>query len=211
MPYEFAGSMLIYFTLGVFKREDPDHPFKPSLLIATFLLFLFTPRIACFLFGYFFAEIYHRWKGPIERWKYCELFFGIMAIIPVILSTLFNFGEHDQYISLLALMLVTAATFFTPLRNFLNTRVSRFMGRISFPLYLVHIILICSLSSYLLLKLPRQGLGLRTTGYIDAAATILCSLLLACVFLPVETLSVSASKQIAKKLVAPFKSRKVLP
>jgi len=201
MPYEFAGSMLIYFVLGVFVREKPEPVFQVPLLMVTFVLFCIEPKFACFLFGYFLAKVDHRWRGPISNWKYCHLVFGLSLILPIGLSTAYSFDERDHCIALLALMIVAAALFFKPFRGFLDSPISRFMGRISFPLYLVQIPIICSLSSYLLLALPRYGYSLLATSYIDAVVTVLFTLCCAYAFTPVEIFSIHASKRIAQRLL----------
>lgn len=200
MPYEFEGSMLIYFILGVFKKEKPNHLFMLAVLIAAAAFFIESPPLSCFLFGYLLAEAYYHGKPFIDRWKYRDLFFGSLGVMTVLLSTFYRPTE-DRYIGALALVAVSSATFCRPLQRLFSSRVSQFMGKISFPLYLVHFIIFCSFSSYLLVALAGRGVALGAASYIVAALTTVVSMAVAYALLPLENLSVRASKLISRKLL----------
>lgn len=70
-----------------------------------------------------------------------------------------------------AALLVAVALFWPPLQALLGARVFGFLGRVSFMLYLVHVALICTLGSWLVLRL------MPLTGYNAACALALPALL----------------------------------
>jgi peptidoglycan/LPS O-acetylase OafA/YrhL len=61
----------------------------------------------------------------------------------------------------------------------LNGKFLRGIGKISFPLYLVHTLVICSLSSYIFLKLATHGLSTQTNLILVFIVTAACSITLA--------------------------------
>ncbi len=74
-----------------------------------------------------------------------------------------------------AICVVAATLLFPPLQFAFTTRPFRFLGRISFTLYLLHIVLICSLFSWVVLHLtPRVGYNAATaTGFVLFLVTLL--------------------------------------
>ncbi len=97
------------------------------------------------------------------------------------------------------ILLVGAASFCSPLRGFLEHSVMAFLGRISFPLYLFHDAVICSLGcgSYLELKelhLPHLAAGLLAAG-ISLGVSILVAWL---AYYLVERPAIQVSAQFAK-------------
>ena len=77
-----------------------------------------------------------------------------------------------------ALMTLIAADNWRPLRNLLDRRTSQFLGRISFPLYLVHVPVLLSLGCGTFLALLQAGLapGLAWTLAMTLAVTAACLL-----------------------------------
>jgi peptidoglycan/LPS O-acetylase OafA/YrhL len=55
---------------------------------------------------------------------------------------------------LAATMVVSSALYWSPLQTMLGSAVGRWLGRISFTLYLIHVPIICSLTSWIVISLP---------------------------------------------------------
>jgi peptidoglycan/LPS O-acetylase OafA/YrhL len=201
IAYEFTGSMLVYLIIGFFRTDRNKTYLVPIAFIVLFNLFN-NPIIACFAIGYLLAELYVAYSQRLEKSPWVSWFSTALFAIPVICSTFFRTGHHF-YIALLASLLVLSVTFSKPLKQFFSNNVSRFLGKISFPLYLIHLPLICSFSSYLFLYLPAHGYGHQATANIIVATTVPLGLLLAWVIYPIENFSVKVSKKISKILMKP--------
>lgn len=199
IAYEFTGSMLVYMIIGFFRTDKNKTYLVPIAFIILFNLFN-NPIIACFAVGYLLAELYVTYSQRLENTSWVSWFSTALFAIPVICSTFFRTGHHF-YIALLASLLVLSVTFSGVLKRFFSNKVSRFLGRISFPLYLIHLPLICSFSSYLFLYLPAHGYGNQATANIIVATTVPLGLLIAWIFYPIETFSVKASKKISEWLM----------
>jgi peptidoglycan/LPS O-acetylase OafA/YrhL len=195
IAYEFAGSMLVYMIVGFFRSDKNKTYLVPIAFIILFNLFN-NPIIACFAIGYLFAELYVAYGQRLENNTWVNWLSTILFAVPVICSTFYRTGHHF-YIALLASLLVLSVTFSSVLKRFFSNKVSRFLGRISFPLYLIHLPLICSFSSYLFLYLPTQGYSNQATANIIVAATVPLGLLIAWFFYPIEIFSVKAAKKIS--------------
>ena len=199
IAYEFAGSMLVYMIIGFFRTDKNKTYLVPIAFIILFNLFN-NPIIACFAVGYLFAELYVAYSRRLEDIPWVSWLATVLFAVPVVCSTFYRTGHHF-YIALLASLLVLSVTFSKLLKHFFSNKVSRFLGKISFPLYLIHLPLICSFSSYLFLYLPTQGYGNQATANIIVATTVPLGLLIAWIFYPIETFSVKASKRISEWLM----------
>jgi peptidoglycan/LPS O-acetylase OafA/YrhL len=199
IAYEFTGSMLVYMMVGFFRNTKHQSYFVPIAFIVLFNLFN-NPIIACFAIGYVLAELYAAYSQRLQGKAWVSWLATALFALPVVCSTFFRTGHHF-YLALLASALVLAVSFSSPLKHFFSNKVSRFLGRISFPLYLIHLPLICSFSSYLFLYLPTQGFGNQATANIIVATTVPLGLLIAWIFYPIETFSVKVSKKISAILM----------
>lgn len=199
IAYEFTGSMLVYLILGLFRTAKNQTYLVPLAVLILFNL-VHNPIIACFAIGYVLAELYVAYGKRLESSVWINGLATLLFVVPIVFSTFFRTGHHF-YLALLATLLVVSVSFSCVLKRFFSNKVSRFLGRISFPLYLIHLPLICSFSAYLFLTLPTHGFSHQATANIIIAATIPLGLLLAWLIYPIETFSVNASKYISKQLM----------
>jgi peptidoglycan/LPS O-acetylase OafA/YrhL len=199
MPIEYAGSVLIYLSIGLFRHENKKIYLFP-LVAAVLYLFRNDPPLACFILGYFLAEAYFSYGHIIKKLKFINSISTLLFIVPVIISTFYR-PESDRYTALLAFILVLSVTFSPVLKNFFSNSISRFLGKISFPLYLIHMIVISSWSSYLFLHLPLYGYEHQVVANIIVATTLILSIFLAWIMSPMEEFSLKASKYLSKKIL----------
>ncbi len=200
MPIEYAGSLLIYLSIGLFRHENRKIYLFPLVTAALYLL-RNDSALACFIFGYFLAEIYFSYGHIIKKLKFINIISILLFIVPIVISTFYR-PEDDKYTALLAFILVSSVTFSPLLKNFFSNSLSRFLGRISFPLYLIHMIVVSSWSSYLFLNLPHYGYEHQVVSNIILATTLILSIFLAWIMCPMEDFSVKASKYLAKKILS---------
>jgi peptidoglycan/LPS O-acetylase OafA/YrhL len=156
--------------------------------------------------GYFLAEAYFSYGHVINKLKFINII-SMLSLIEIIIIVTFSKAltndisvSSDRHTALLAFIFVAAATFSPLSKKLFSYSISRFLGRISFPIYLIHMPVISSLSSYLLLYLSSLGYEHQTVANIIVAATIIFSICFAWTILFVESLSVNLSKRLAKKL-----------
>jgi len=91
-----------------------------------------------------------------------------------------------------ALLTLLAAESWAPLRRLLSQRLPRFLGRISFPLYLVHLPILMSFGCGMFLLYLEAGLDFSTAAALSAAAFYLVALLVAWASTPlIETRAVA--------------------
>jgi peptidoglycan/LPS O-acetylase OafA/YrhL len=202
MPIEIIGSIMIYTYLGIFRATEKIN--WKVILPLTFALFIFKPLYSCFLIGYIIAEINKKYddndylfffKKNINN----EIFFILIFLTSAILSTCYR--DNDCVTCLFASCIVFSVSFSKNLKLFFSNRLSNYLGRISFPLYLIQIPIICSLSSFLFLKLPTLGFNVFASNIINLFLTIVVSLISATLLLPIETISIKYSKKIGKFFV----------
>lgn len=196
MPIEIIGSFMIYTYLGIYRSTEKIN--WKVILPSSIGLFIFKPLYSCFLIGYIIAEINKKYDGDylfgILKTNKIEIFFLLIFFTSAILSSYFR--GNDYVTCLFASFIVISVSFSKNLKSFFSNGLSSYLGRISFPLYLIQIPIICSLSSFLYLKLPAFGFDIVTSNLINFFSTIVVSLISATLLLPIEKISVKYSKKI---------------
>lgn len=81
--------------------------------------------------------------------------------------------------------------------SFLSNRFSRWIGKLSFPLYLVHAPMIFVVGMPLYMSAPQQPIYLFGAGLVTVGASFAC----AAVFLPIDKLSTLVSRFVGRSLV----------
>lgn len=199
ISYEFIGSMLVYLIIGFFRTQRNQTYLVPLAVLIVFNL-VHNPIMACFAIGYVIAELYVAYSKRLEGLTWLHGLATLLFCVPILASTFYR-TDNRTVLALLATLLVITVSFSKPLKHFFSNKVSRFLGKISFPLYLIHLPLVCSFSSYLFLTLPAHGYSQQATSNIIIATTLPLGILLAWLIYPIETFSVRAAKNISEKLM----------
>ena len=200
MPFEIFGSLMIYAYLGIFRTTEKVYW---KLIVSSIsILFIFNPVYSCFLIGYLIAEINKKYSEiyinlDMEKHKNkIEIFFILFFLLNIILSTYFRNNSYET--CLFAFFMIVSVSFSKYLKLFFSNKFSNFLGKISFPLYLIQVPIICSFSSFLYLKLPELGFTIVTSNIINLFLTIFLCLVAATFLLPLEKFSIIYSKKMAK-------------
>jgi len=185
MTTEFQGSILIFILAALcLPNADGKKTLSwrwPLLLFFPAIIF---PDLDCFIFGFLLAGLYRK-KIMTARW----IGAAAAALFAALVYYLTFFKPANDYILGFSGMFLVGAVSFSPhLKGFFSSRLSVFLGTISFPLYLIHILVICSFSSWLF------GLGVSVDTI--AALTVAVSLIAAWILVPMEEFSINAAKWI---------------
>jgi len=154
MKIELLGSLTIYLLYGLVATQYR----VPTLMIAalTSVIALRKPELAAFAIGALIREAYvlNRLSG---RWAWPALTFGIVfgatmegygarLGLTISLPRMLALGEpHQLWHVAAAAALVYAVLMSSKLKHMLSTQSARFLGEISFGLYLVHVPLLYTL------------------------------------------------------------------
>lgn len=196
IPYEFAGSLAIYLMLLVIN--DPKRR-RLAAIVLFIALYANNTFIACFFAGYLLADL-NRYLAA-KKWTGMNIT-GIALIVGAsVLVSIFR-PKTDLYWASIAILLVLGCTLSATMKTLLSNKIGRILGKISFPLYLSHIFVICSLSSYLYLELPKMGFGTKSAFLINLTLSSFCAFSLAAALIPMETLVVSLSKKIGRSIAS---------
>jgi peptidoglycan/LPS O-acetylase OafA/YrhL len=194
MPIEIFGSFFIYAYIGIFKNSDRVF-WAAIIIIAAYFLYK-DPRYACFAFGYIIFEI--NTKYPRGNNKFIELSSIVLFSSMAVVSTFYRPVGEYIITSLMATAIVLSVSYSNIMASFFTNKISRLLGKISFPLYLIQVPVICSFSSYLFIFLPKQGLDNLTSSNINVILTASLCFMLAWLLIPIENFSIRISKKIAK-------------
>lgn len=182
MSIELPGSYLVFLFWYMFPVLKQG---RGILLAALLVLFGFGSYFALFFFGMYLAML--RVDGVIERFRQNHAW-QFVAPLVVILSGVVIGLSHEagerRHINLLC-SAALVFSFYTsrPMLGFFRSRLSLFLGEISFPLYLLQFAVIVSLTSYLIVEFaPLSGFA---AAAIASVSAIVC-LVAAAAFRPIE-------------------------
>ena len=196
MPFELAGSFLVFGILALAAAS-----FRARLVwyaVVAAVCFREQPTLLSFVIGLALAEfaaspLYRRiasrpWGDVLGLMLLAGAFAG-----SVMLRSVYS----PKVCAVLALAVVASALISRLLHALLETRVSQFFGRVSFPLYLIHSLIICGPSSLLILRLNRLGWSHHALVAAVVPFTLSASLIAAWLFSPVERLAIGASHRLS--------------
>ncbi|MDP9097191.1 MAG: acyltransferase [Pseudomonadota bacterium] len=196
MPFELAGSLLVF---GVLALAGPKRLARTLWYAAAGILcYREAPMLLCFVYGMVLAEVS---LVPTVQRINAHWIADVAGLLLLFIAFECSVHLRETYsperCAWIALLIVTSAVVSRPLRYLLETAPSRFLGKVSFPLYLIHSLVICSLASLLIIRLDRLGISHPVVVAITAPLTIAVSLLAATAFAPIERWAIQLSRSLA--------------
>jgi peptidoglycan/LPS O-acetylase OafA/YrhL len=196
MSMELFGSLIVFFIL--FVTRNRFQRWAVFALMTPFII-AFSPFLICFLFGMIFGEM--RVAGTFKRfaahsaanWMSATLAIGVgvlLIIYPLLGPPSAGVAHRLSFGAAIFLFAIYSSNW---LQGLLDNRFSRFLGELSFPIYLVHFPMIVSLESYLVVSLCPDGIVNRGWAYVIILVTLLACLLAAMAFVYVERFAIKAS------------------
>jgi peptidoglycan/LPS O-acetylase OafA/YrhL len=206
MSIELYGSLLVLALLalagGLGRARIGIYLLVGAVLYATH------PEQCAFILGMLLAEASeHPWVRAF-RHRPAALIPGLL-LAGVSLACSLTQRRHygPDTLPFYALGYVAAPVLCARIASLFQTRLSAFLGRISFSLYLVHILVICSLSSWLVLWLTGAGMRIGPASAIVLTATVAVSLVCAVWFHRIEAWAIELSRAFSRWAMEPESDR----
>ena len=206
MSIEFWGSLIVFSICAMVMRLRS----RLFILVAIIAYLCINKSLwyVPFVCGMVITVVYHQYGFALRRgFRFLgPLLIGLLVYYSA--STLRGgmFGlpamiRSDTMNILVACGLVLAAACTAQIKWFFENALSRYLGSISFSLYLTHFIVMCSFSSYLLVKLHTMGLSRETSSTINFVASLIVCFVVAHLFRYVEDFAISCSRCFAEFLM----------
>lgn len=138
MPIELLGSVVVVALLWFFGFKAWRGWVYGLAALASAA---YMPVLVPFVVGVVLAETQHKWPAP-GRWAGRLAAFGL--ILGFVLVAAIPTGQSPLAMACIGSLLTASASFWPAAKSFLSCSVSRFLGGISFPLYITHGIVIHS-------------------------------------------------------------------
>jgi peptidoglycan/LPS O-acetylase OafA/YrhL len=176
MSIELLGSVIIFINIFILPTIK-----KPvTILVVQLLFFLWMDSWYClFIAGMLLG--YLRSIGvieKIEKKKYLPAIIILGLVSLLFLNKLYNnfYGANEFFTYFLKANAIVIIIYCTPLlKLFFRSKVSVFLGEISFPLYAIHFSVLVSFTSWLILKAQEQGtLHTPKALWIPGCSILLC-------------------------------------
>jgi peptidoglycan/LPS O-acetylase OafA/YrhL len=194
MSVELIGSAAVIALLAVFGRVTWRIWVYAAVMIVLMALDSF---YSLFVAGIILAELFIRGipVAPWSRWLLVAGFIG-GTLVPI-----FSDGTPGSAGLFGIAAWCTAWMFLAPLRRLLELPLSRWLGVISFPLYLIHAPLVYSLCLYLLRQIEGIGVTHAAANLIVVAVSMPLAILAAWLFTPVNEWAIRFSRWLGRIVV----------
>lgn len=200
MGLELRGSYFIYaivFLFGLFNYGNQRRLFASILGVLALLAYhVHYHWSVYFLCGYLLAEFY---KSDITSTQTPpNLPIAFLGFVVLMIFSSWRSPERSLFLPMVGMSLVAvwSVLYSQRLSAFFSNNLSRFLGKISFPLYLIHAPIYCTFSSWLLTWLHGFGFTPLTTYSIVYVSSVLLAIVCACLLYPVELLAINVSRRI---------------
>ena len=202
MPIELWGSFAVFSICALVL-----HLQKRMLILGAIIAYLFAVNnifYVSFVCGICLA-IFHT-KPDSKYTNYLRRLFPLLIGLVIYYSCsttrwgLFGLPampRSDTLNILAACIIVLVASRSTGVKNFFQNRLSRYLGSISFPLYVTHFWVLCSFSSFLMIGLERLGFGLERAYTINLVLTLAVCIWIAHLFRTIETFAIRTARQFS--------------
>jgi peptidoglycan/LPS O-acetylase OafA/YrhL len=200
MPYEFWAALVV---LGVCWMER-RLPYLYGVIGAMWLVsIIYMPEVSCFVMGAGLALL-HR-DGWLDPWS-DRRWINLTCVAVLMIGAVAVVGLHvPRQTTCFAAIIVLIALRAPLLRRALASPVSQFLGRISFPLYLMQFVVIMVPIAWAIIWADAAGqLGFPMALAIGTA-TVVLSLVAALAFMPIERGTLALSRAVGQ-LVQPIEA-----
>ena len=194
MTYEFFGSFMVFAVVAALRPSRLRTVMLGVLFVALAALQTY---FALFVAGILIADLFPL-VGPATTANRA----GAMLCIVGLLLILLPHGWFGAVYVGGATCLTAGAIFCGPVRGFFESRLSGFLGWISFPLYLVQAAVIYALAPRGLDLLASFGLAAEMQRWISGAALLPIAIVAAIAFCPINDFAVTASRWFGTSVVA---------
>jgi peptidoglycan/LPS O-acetylase OafA/YrhL len=202
MPWELGGSFIVFSLLALFGSIQ--RRFLIYGLVAIGLYATGWPLLVDFVAGLVLCDLFtrheHRFREK-PRWPIIALFTGLIlgGLLGEWPST--QHGLNEYFVAwwpvVPAVLVIGGITFSPRLRHALESNAMAFLGKISFPLYLFHLSIICSAGCGLYVYLRRLTMSHVQSAVISSVACVSFLLLLSWVlYFTLELPSLGAARRI---------------
>ncbi len=203
MPIELVGSILVFLTalLSAFLRN-----WLRSFVLLALLEIVVAPTMACFTVGMIFSRlgvdgVFERARGSARM----QVLSAAVLILTALASAVANLhGARPERMGVAVATVLIGASFANrAVYGFCQNRISRFLGVLSFPLYLVHFAVIVSLTSSLILLAEARGMLDLTAALAIGGVSVAAVFGLAFLFTYVERFTGALCGRLALALLVP--------
>lgn len=189
---EFNGSILIFMWVAYLIPCSNQLIFHPIPMILLFISFSNEGYYKCFYFGFLSVFIYY---FKFTQNKVFEHLMILPFIASIILASLEIKEIPHQYY---AFFLVNSVMYNPYLKSFFSNRVSVFLGKISYPFYLMHWSILDSFGNFLVDTFRSAGLeGFGLSVLVLFFTLTLLFILSYLFYITIEVNSIKFSKRIA--------------
>ncbi len=189
MSVEFPASYMVFIFLALFGAAR----MRLYMCLGSIAFFsVFDSMYGFFFAGIALADIYVRgWSA--DRWqRVLMIVFIVVLFCPEI--------KHTWSQTIYCSVFVFCGLYGKPVRTLFSSRIFRYLGKVSFSLYLVHMPIVISLQSYLFLSLTER-LPPHEVILLSGGATVLASFVAAHLFSFVDDWAIAMSHKAARLIV----------
>jgi peptidoglycan/LPS O-acetylase OafA/YrhL len=190
MSYELGGSMIVLGMLALIGHQ------KRRWIVYLVLFAIVTavvPYLAAFLFGLAGADFYLSGAFPRLR-RLLTWLAPLLTLVALLLATEFPDESQDLVYLGTTTLFFTGCLFSPWMKSLLESRLARFLGRIAFPLYLIHTLIEWTLTVRLMMWAGGPAQNDQLQRFFFDVLTVGVSLLLARALVGLDAAGIAISR-----------------
>jgi peptidoglycan/LPS O-acetylase OafA/YrhL len=196
MQWEMAGSLIVFALLLAVGR----HTYLRAIVHGVFIgltAWKGSPLLA-FALGMLLANLTaNPMFSRLASSPRAQAFSLILLMVTLVCSTLRYPGNSIQWLSIWSIILMICVLMNRWMRGLLEAPLSQWLGRISFPLYLMHLLVFCSIASWAVTIIGGSERPTPVAIVLISIGMLGISLLTATALLPIERLSVQTGRRFS--------------
>lgn len=201
MRYEFWGSLILVVSLWILRSR--------AALVTGYAIF----SVACVyfqspLFAFVIGVALAQGTAALQRKRAQSPRAASLAAVAILILALTVAALRTGWLwspvamSIMAGAVLLALVVCTPLQQALSGGISARLGHLSFPLYLTHLLVICSWSSWLYMLLYNHDVSAVPRAVAVLVSTVALSMAAAKCFAPVEQMAIRFSHRLSDTLLS---------
>lgn len=171
MQIELAGSILLFAVLYAL----PSFRYPKQIVLTFFVASFFANKFFCLFFAGLYFSLLRREQTLAKsrhKWISLALLLSVFAADYLFRNQNINVNWFNRLNSVLSILIVYAIYSNQWFMRFFSLRISQFLGRISYSLYLAHFAVLISFGSWLIVRFCPNGPSLEQGIWIGGVAVI---------------------------------------
>ncbi|MGC5702947.1 acyltransferase [Pseudomonas sp. NFXW11] len=199
MSFELAGSFIVLGILLLCGKNKYAQLTVPAIFLA--VATIYESHFSGFAYGMIIAQLTAKSHSNWNKGRIVNTLLIVALTLALYVASKRELADNALLLPVCAAICVFCIHFCQVLRSFFSMKISTWLGALSFPIYLTHILVLFSISSWFIVKANEFNISPEITATSTILISVFCSTLVAIAFKPIESTAIKLSRKISKTIL----------